>query len=174
MARKRIPVKRRRATKPRSVSYVVTKGGPLLFDLRVPVERVRLLVNGPGMLFDRFELVTSLDASEGATSAALVRLSKAIRVTAICGHRPPVRVKPQVVLSRIGARLLVGVGPMGMYQSEVILDTPRRTFRRLLDETLARHRRRSYQAALTPVAGTGHHEHHGAANAGDGGHQHGG
>gem|GEM_PF-4651941 len=139
-----------------------------MFDVRLPVSEIRFAVNGPRMLFEKLQLLTSLDASDGATPQAYRKLAAALSGVAHCGHRAPEKVPITVKLSRIGARVEIGLGPMGMYQSELVLRTKsRKSFRQVLDNTLVRDKKRVYRAVLFPIAGTGHHEVHDTPSADD-------
>jgi hypothetical protein len=121
------------------------------------------------MLFDKLQLLTSLDAADGATTGAHQKLSRALQGVVHCGHRAPEKVPIDAALSRIGARVEIGLGPMGMYQSELILKTKSgKSFRDVLDSTFVRGKKRAYTAMLSPVAGQGHPEAHHAPH----GHEH--
>ena len=158
IAHRRVGARRQRAKK--SLPYLLTEGGPNLFDVRLPVSEIRFAINGPGMLFEKLQLLTSLDASDGATPEAYQELAAALSGVAHCGHRAPEKVPIDVRLSRIGARLEIGFGPMGMYQSELVLRTKSgKSFQQVLDDALLNGKKRIiYQAVLSPIPGTGHHE----------------
>lgn len=87
-----------------------------------PVYCFRILVNGTGMLFDRLRVLTSLDMQAGYTFNAVEAFARELEVTALCGNTG-VQDKVEAVSSRIGMRVEFGVGPTGMYQSELILRT---------------------------------------------------
>lgn len=142
-------------------TYVLSKGGPLLLDLRVPADTLHLVVNGPGMLFAHLQLVTSLGLDQGLTVDRLDAFADAVEVLAFCGNAGTVSVTPRRVDTRVGSYVQIGFGPMGMYQSELLLRTRNgESFQDLIRRSLAAGvpPRRRYLAVLEAVPGTGHHE----------------
>jgi hypothetical protein len=141
-----------------SHTYILAQGAPGLLNLLLPVYRFHILVNGPGMLFDRLRVLTSLDMQAGYTFDAVETFARELEVTALCGNTGVQEVKVEAVSSRIGMRVEFGVGPTGMYQSELILRT---RSDRPFDEVLRRIFRvpsnHSFLFALEPMPGTGHH-----------------
>ncbi|HEU4406502.1 MAG TPA: hypothetical protein VFS43_14650 [Polyangiaceae bacterium] len=140
-----------------SITYILGKGAPGLLNLRLPVYRAHILVNGPVMLYGRMRLLTSLGLHDGSTFARLSALASALRVVALCGHTGAHEVPVELVSTRIGVRVEFGVGPAGMYQSELVLST---ADDRPFDEVLQRifgERAATAFFALEPLPGEGHH-----------------
>jgi hypothetical protein len=157
-AKKRAPAK-----KGGRVTYTLGQGGPSLYDLRLNVAEVVLLVNGPGMLFDHLEVLTSLGAAAGATANAWEAFTKGVECIANCGSISRVRIAPELKTSRVGVRAHIAFGPIGMYQTELTLRLRKKgwTFRQFFDEIFAQTKRgASYSVALSPVIATGQPEHH--------------
>jgi hypothetical protein len=163
-------------------SFVLGKGGPSLVDLRQPTDVIRLLVTGPGMLFSKLRLLTTVDVFGGATVDALHELAKAIEAIAICGHTSLREADVSVTRQRTGAVVDIDLGPANMYQSEVVLRTRTgETFEELLSRVFGGRDMNRDIVVLHPVVATGHLEHaHGTIhNPPDGqpaghGHDHGG
>jgi hypothetical protein len=145
------------------VVYTLGKGGPSLFDLRTNTREVILLVTGPGMLFDHLEVLTTLSAAAGATANAWQAFRKGIDCVANCSNVGKLKIMPELKTSRVGMRLHIGVGPIGMYQTELRLRVRKRdsTFRKFCDEVFGRPKpAASYSVFLYPAVATGHPEHH--------------
>jgi hypothetical protein len=142
--------------------YVIGHGGPTLLDLRLDASEVRILLNGPGMLVGKLRLLTSVDASAGATHANLAALAGELRCVALCGYTGPVEIPVEVLTSRLGTRLEIGVGPTGMYQTELVLQTRSgEALGKAIARTLTLGKELgSYLVALEPLAAEGHPEHH--------------
>ena len=139
--------------------YVLRKGGPRLLDLRVAANTVRVGVNGPGMLFAYLQLVTSLDMDDGFTVSALDAFASDLDVIALGGHVGEVAITPRRVDTRIGSTVEIDLGPMGMYQTDLVLSTKSGdSFSRLIQRTLAQSARGRYLVALEAIPATGHHE----------------
>jgi hypothetical protein len=165
-------------------TIVLTKAGPRLVDLYIDEEEISLVVNGPGMLFEKLELMTNRSAVEGATVAFYRTVADGLAATVDCPAEPlataPITVEPH----RLGAELSIGLGSMSMYQNEVRLRTTTgESFRALIDRALGeRHPFRrdvATMAALVAHRATGHQEHHAHAkpmkqerDASDGGNNH--
>ena len=159
MARK----KARPAGSKRPVVYTLGQGGPSLFDLRLNVPEIILVVNGPRMLFDHLEVVSSLGAAAGATANAWGAIIKGVTVVADCGRVSALAIVPELKTSRVGARVQIPLGPAGMYQTELTLRVRKKgvTFRSLFDSAFGQKKRTaSYAVALYPAVATGHAEHH--------------
>jgi hypothetical protein len=139
------------------------KGTSRLLNARVDTNEIRLLVNGPTMLYGTCRLLTSLDAADGATFQAWTALAAAMTCTSHCGLNGLTAIPVIAASSRIGTSLEFGTGPMSMYLATVVLKTTRRgaTFRQVIDEAFG-NPRVPYQALIVPEAATGHLEHVGA------------
>jgi hypothetical protein len=150
----------RRTFKP--VEYILGKGTSRLLNARVDTDEIRLLVNGPTMLYGSCRLLTSLDAAEGATFQAWNRLAAALTCTSHCGLNGTSDIPVVVLPSRIGTCLEFGTGPMSMYLAAVILRIRRRgvTFRQMIDDAFG-NPRRAYHALIVPEPATSHLEHDG-------------
>lgn len=144
---------------PRHVTYLLAKGTPRLLNARVNREEIHLLVNGPQMLYSFARLLTSLDMTDGATFQAWQKLSSALKCTSYCGQNGTTEIPLEVEASRIGTCLLFSLGPMAMYQSQVVIRPKKkgRTMREVLDETFGYSK--SYSAMLVPEVAVGHAEH---------------
>ena len=139
------------------------KGTSRLLNARVETNEIRLLVNGPTMLYGTCRLLTSLDAADGATFQAWTALAAAITCTSHCGLNGTTGIPVIAASSRIGTWLEFGTGPMSMYLATVVLKTKRRgaTFRQVIDEAFGKPGV-PYQAFIVPEPATGHLEHVGA------------
>jgi hypothetical protein len=145
------------------VVYTLGKGGPSLFDLRSNTREVILLVTGPGMLFDHLEVLTTLSAAAGATAKAWQAFTKGIDCVANCSNVSKLKIMPELKTSRVGMRVHIALGPIGMYQTELRLRVRKRdsTFRKLCDQVFGRPKpAASYSVFLYPAVATGHPEHH--------------
>ncbi|HKA06821.1 MAG TPA: hypothetical protein VKD71_06150 [Gemmataceae bacterium] len=142
------------------VVYLLGKGTSQVLDARVNREEIHLLVNGPGMLYGSGRLLTSLDMVDGATFQAWTQLAAALTCTSYCGHNGKTDIPIQVETSRIGTCLAFSLGPMAMYQSQVVLRPKKqhKTMRDTIAEAFGRPKK-SYAAVIVPEAATGHAEH---------------
>ena len=158
-SRKRSP-SRPRAFKP--VEYILGKGTSRLLDARLNTNEIRLLVNGPTMLYGSCRILTSLDAAAGATFQAWNSLAAALTCTSHCGLNGKTDIPVLVQPSRIGTCLEFGTGPMSMYLATVVLRTRKRgtTFRQVIDDAFGNPDVR-YQAVIVPEPATSHLEHDG-------------
>lgn len=163
-----------RKTAPTSVVYTLGQGGPSLLNLRVDRSKVIVLVNGPGMLFDHLEVLTTLGAAEGVTADAWQAFVKGIEVTAHCGASGKVKIAPELKTSRVGFRIWIGVGATGMYQNELHIQAKKKgdTLKSLLDRCFAQKDSAKYLAMLCPALSTGHAEHQLHTTVLGGDHQH--
>jgi hypothetical protein len=154
---------------PRTPTYLLGKGGPSLLDLRVPTSAIRILVTGPGMLFEKLQLVTSFDLMTGCTVHSLRALASELEGLVFCGHVGPREVPIQAIAHRVGTTLEIGLGPVSMYQSELILRTRSgEPFERLLSRVLVQDGLGDHLVALMPVTATGNPEHvHSSAGTGE-------
>ena len=152
-------------------SVVLTKAGPRLIDIYRDVVELSIIVNGPGMLYEKLELMTNRSAIEGATVGFYKKLANELEATIDCPHEPIRRAEITVVPHRLGAELSVELGPVSMYQSELKLRTANGgTFRELIDHALGTQDDHFSEdttviAVLVAVRATGHHEHHPSAHA---------
>ena len=145
------------------VVYTLGKGGPSLFDLRSNTREVILLVTGPGMLFDHLEVLTTLSAPAGATAKAWQAFTKGIDCVANCSNVSKLKIMPELKTSRVGMRVHIALGPIGMYQTELRLRVRKRdsTLRKFCDQVFGRPKpAASYSVFLYPAVATGHPEHH--------------
>lgn len=142
------------------VEYVLGKGTPRLLDARVDKEEIRLLVNGPAMLYGSCQLLTSLDAGDGATFHAWNKLAASFTCTSHCGANGKTKIPVVVQTSRIGTCIEFGTGPMSMYLGTVILRTKKKgtTFKQAIDAAFGDPKVR-YIAMIVPQPATGHLEH---------------
>jgi hypothetical protein len=150
----------RRTFKP--IEYILGKGTSRLLNARVDSDEIRLLVNGPTMLYGSCRLLTSLDAADGATFQAWNTLAGALICTSHCGLNGKSDIPVVVVPSRIGTCLEFGTGPMSMYLATVVLRPRRRgvTLAQVIDAAFG-DPRRNYQAFIVPEPATTHLEHDG-------------
>jgi hypothetical protein len=145
------------------IVYTLGKGGPSLFDLRTNTREVILLVTGPGMLFDHLEVLTTLSAAAGATARAWQAFTKGMECVANCSNVSKLKIMPELKRSRVGMRVHIALGPIGMYQTELILRVRKRdsTFRKFCDEVFGPPKpAASYSVFLYPAIASGHPEHH--------------
>jgi hypothetical protein len=147
-------------TMPTHYFYLLHKGGPSLLDLKVDSNDVHVLVTGPGMLFSKLRLLTSLSIFEGCDIHRLHEFAQNIEVIGLCGAVGIFRVNVTIEVHRTGAALEIDLGPTNMYQTELILRTRSgETFKQLLVRLLSNGKDEGFSAALYPVTATGHAEH---------------
>lgn len=142
------------------VEYVLGKGTSRLIDARLDCEEIRLLVNGPAMLYGSCRLLTSLDAADGATFDAWNKLAGALVCTSLCGFNGKTKIPIVVQTSRIGTCLEFGTGPMSMYLGTVVFRTKKKgtTLKQAIDVAFGSPAGR-YLALIVPEPATGHLEH---------------
>ncbi|GLW46994.1 hypothetical protein Stsp02_26560 [Streptomyces sp. NBRC 14336] len=155
----------------RSATLALSKGGASLVDLLVDAPEVRVVVTGPGMLYDHLVLLTTLTPADGCNAHRVKELAASLEGTVHCGavgvHPAEISVTPY----RAGVLLRIGLGPANMYQSTLVLRTHTdETFRELLTRLLSDDPERPFFAGLHGVPATGHLEHH--HSTGGGGHDH--
>lgn len=144
-------------------TVVLGKGSPTLIDLNVASSELRILVTGPRMLYEGLRVLTTLHLLNGAHNRAFRALAGALSLEALCGEYGPVPVPIEVKPRRTGTVIELGVGPMSMYQSELVLRTRSgRHFRDVIREHLVtpgNELSTDYIVALEPLpaSGTGHH-----------------
>lgn len=145
---------------PTRVAYLLGKGTSRLLNVRVWAEEVHLLVNGPDMLYGWGRILVSLDMTEGASFQAWTRLANALTCTSYCGQNGTTAIPIEVDTSRIGTCLRFSMGPMAMYQSQVVIrpKKARLTMWQALDHAFG-NPRKSYAAVIVPEPATGHAEH---------------
>ncbi len=164
MAKRKIRTRRRARKRrvPPPPTYVLGKGGPSLLDLRLRRSEVRILVTGPGMLYEKLRLVTSLSVSEGCHYRSMQRLASDLVATALCGAQGSRPAEIRVVGRRTSAVLEIEPGPSSMYQNELVLRTRNGwSFDRVIGRALAAgYEKKDYIVALEPIPATGHLEHH--------------
>ena len=142
------------------IRHLLHKGGPSLIDLRHHTSEAHIVVTGPGMLFERLRLLTSLSILDGCSIHQLRKLASSLEGHVFCGGTGIQRVSIEVNYYRTGGALDIGVGPPSMYQSEIVLRTTTgETFAGLIDRLLNHGRGGDYLAALHGVVATGHLEH---------------
>ena len=152
-------------------TIVLTKAGPRIIDIYRDVEELSIVVNGPGMLYEKLELLTNRSAFDGATVGFYKKLATGLEATVDCPHEPIRRAEISVVPHRVGAELSVDLGPVSMYQSELRIRTAEGcTFRELIDQALGAQNDHLSDdseliAVFVAVRATGHHEHHPSSHA---------
>ena len=160
--RKPIKANTKKATSkdPKVVEYLLGKGTSRLLDARVDSEEIRLLVNGPAMLYCSCRLLASLDAADGATFQAWKKLAAALKCTSLCGSAGKTDIPLNVQTSRIGTCIEFGTGPMSMYLATVVLRTKKKgtTVKQVIDAAFGNSKTR-YSVMIVPEAATGHLEH---------------
>ena len=152
-------------------TIVLTKAGPRIIDFYLDVDELSIVVNGPGMLYEKLELMTNRSAVDGATAGFYERVASGLEAIVDCPHESIRRAEIAVTPHRLGAELSVGLGSASMYQSELrIRTTTGVTFRQLIDHALGA--KDGYFgddaaviAVLVAVRATGHQEHHPSAHA---------
>ena len=154
-------------------TVVLTKTGPRLIDIYRDVNEVRIIVNGPGMLYEKLEFMTNRSAIDGATFAFYEQVAANLEATVDCPHAPVHSAKINVASHRVGAELSVDLGPISMYQSELRIRTVTGgTFRALIDDLIGDSveffgDNADVIAVFVAVRATGHHEQHTSAPEGD-------
>ncbi len=145
---------------PTHVAYLLGKGTSRLLNVRVWQEEIHLLVNGPDMLYGSGRILTSLDVVGGAGFQAWTQLAAALTCTSYCGQNGTTAIPIEVETSRIGTCLRFSMGPMAMYQSQLVIRPKRArlTMWQALDHAFG-NPRKSYSAVIVPEPATGHAEH---------------
>lgn len=152
-------------------TVVLTKAGPRLIDFCLDTDELSIQVNGPGMLFEKLELMTNRTALDGATVQFYEDVATGLAGTVDCPHAGLQQAAITVEPHRLGAELSIDLGPASMYQSELRLRTVSgETFRALIERALGPApatfpREGDTIAVLIAVRATGHHEHHASARA---------
>ena len=65
-------------------TIILTKAGPRLVDIYRGLNELSTIVNGPGMLYEKLELLTNRSAVNGATFALGIIYDSAQHVRGIC------------------------------------------------------------------------------------------
>ena len=152
-------------------TIVLTKVGPRIIDIYRDVRELSIIVNGPGMLYEKLELMTNRSAINGATVGFYERVSTGLEATVDCPTGPIRRAEITVIPHRLGAELSIDLGPANMYQSELKIRTANGgTFRELIDQALGTQDDQfgvdsAVIAVLVAIRATGHHEHHTSTRA---------
>ncbi len=161
-----------------SQTYILGQGAPTILDLLLPVYTINILVNEPGILFERFRLVTSLGINDGVGYEQVKKLGEELHVVAHCGNVGVLEQPVEVVTTEVSTGLEFAVGPMGMYQTRIRIgcrsDRPidevvRNLWKRPIDSSFLF----GIVPVLTESAQTPGGGHHGGGHHG-GGHNHGG
>lgn len=152
-----LPLSKVRRTR---TTYLLGKGTSRLLNARVWFQEVHLLVDGPDMLYGSARVLVSLDMSDGADFHAWTRLAASLTCTSYCGQNGTTPIPIDVETSRIGTCLRFSLGPLAMYQSQVVIRPTKARFTmwQALDDAFGCPRR-SYSAFIAPEAATGHAEH---------------
>lgn len=142
---------------------LLAKGGPSFVNLRVKVPQLRLVINGPGMLFESFKLISSLSSEMGFNLKNLAALADSFRVSVLCAHGGRQNIEAKVESDRTGGYLSLSCGPMSMYQSEMLLSSKSgESFEELLERHLfARLDEADKQVAVVGFSLVGESHHHG-------------
>ena len=154
-----------------SQTEVLSKAGPRLINFYRDAEHLSIVVNGPGMLFEKLELMTNRSALEGATVAFWHEVARGLVATVDCPHEPIRRAEVSVETHRLGGELTIEIGASSMYQSELrIRTTTGQTFRGLIDGALSAQVAELEEgdptiAVLVAHRAAGHQEHHSSAKA---------
>ena len=147
------------------VEYLLTKAGPRLIDCFVEADQIDILVTGPGMLFDRLDLLTNQSALNGCDASFYTKIAADLEGEIHCGLRPPSAVTISVEPHRVGLELSIRLGPTSMYQSLLWLRTRSgRTFRDLIETATAGRANVPLIAVFHAVRSSSHHEHHASAH----------
>lgn len=152
-------------------SVVLNKAGPRIIDFYLSDSHLKIIVNGPGMLYEKLELMTNKTVLEGASVDFYRKVAEGLRATIACPHEPKRVAQISVEPHRIGAELSIELGSPSMYQSLLEIRTVGgETFKELIDASLSTDEtpfsiRQPTIAALITVRATGHHEHHASAGA---------
>lgn len=67
-------------------TVVLTKAGPRLIDFCLDTDELPVQVNGPGMLFEKLELMTNRTALDGATVQFYEDVAAGLTGTVDCPH----------------------------------------------------------------------------------------
>lgn len=146
---------------PGAASTALFKGGQTLIDLLIDASELSITVTGPGMLFQRLQLLTTLSAFDGCTVERLRDLAACLEGTVHCGLVGIERAQISVAALRSGGILEIGLGPASMYESELVLRTRTgETLGALIRRVLSSGRSGPFFAGLHPVTATGHLERH--------------
>ena len=100
-------------------TVVLTKSGPRIIDLYLEESELSIVINGPGMLYEKLELMTNRSAVTGATFEFFEQIARGFEAIVDCPHAPIRRTRVTVTSHRLGAELAIDLGPVSMYQSEL-------------------------------------------------------
>jgi len=152
-------------------TLVLSKAGPRLIDFYRAENKMSIAINGPGMLFDKLELLTNRSVLQGASVDFYHQVAAGLRATIACPHEPVRLADITVEPHRLGAELSIELGPMSMYQSLLDIQTVGgESFRALIDASLGDMDTpftsgEPTVAMFVAVRATGSHEHHTSAGS---------
>ena len=152
-------------------TLLLTKAGPRLIDFCLDADELSIQANGPGMVFEKLELMTNRTALDGATVRFYQEVARGLPATVACPHADLRQAAITVEPHRLGAELSIELAPPSMYQSELrLLTVSGETLRTLIERALGPPpesfpREGDTIAVLVAVRATGHHEHHASAGA---------
>lgn len=143
-------------------TFVLGKGGPSLVDLRIRRSEIRLLVTGPGMLYEKLQMVTSLSISEGCHFRTMEKLAQGLSAYALCGSAGSRPAEIRTIGRRTSPVIEIEPGPHSMYQNELVLKTRNGwSFDKMIRKTIAENSDDDdFLVALEPIPASGHTEHH--------------
>ena len=146
-------------------STILSRHGPVLVDVRVPVPEIKIWIDGPKMRIDRLRLVTSLPFVQGYEVGALRSIANGLAGGVRCGHAADQPLHVEILPTPLGPFLEIDVGPLGMYTSELVLRTKGDiTLQALFDQSFAQFAGeiglpKDYMAALLTIGAKRHDEH---------------
>lgn len=143
-------------------TFVLGKGGPSLVDLRIRRSEFRILVTGPGMLYEKLQLVTTLSISEGCHFRTMEKLAERLSAVALCGSAGSRPAEIRTVGRRTSPVIEIEPGPHSMYQNELVIQTRNGwSFDKLIRKTIAENSDDDdFIVALEALPASGHMEHH--------------
>ena len=98
-------------------TVVLTKSGPRLINLYLDEQELKIVVNGPGMLYSKLDFMINRSVVDGASYSFFQDIADGLEAIVDCPHSSIRRAEITVESHRLGAELSIDLGPPSMYQS---------------------------------------------------------
>ena len=146
-----------------TAQYLITPMGSNLIDIDVIAPAIEINVNYPGISTTGLELVTNLSAANGFHFMNIQALADGIEVESYCGSIGRRMEEVKVEAGVLSAKLMISVGPTGMYQNTLMLRTKENiSFSSLIRQSiLQKEYGEKVIVALRAIEGSGKHQHGG-------------
>ena len=156
--------------------YLITPMGSNLIDLDVDDKAIEIYINYPGISTIGLELTTNLSALNGYHFSNVKRFAKQLEVESFCGSQGRRLEDIKVLPGLLMAKLVIDVGPTGMYQNALVLRTKKGIpLSQLIRDTILQQEDGTKTiVALRAIEGTGEHKHgeHNSSGNDDQNHMH--